>query len=633
MIRKVLIFIAGLLLISLPVFAQDDVSIDSNGNVRTGVSASGNFEVTGASGENGIVGATSGTGAVGVYGENTSNNYGTLGGDNYGVYGYSLSGWAGYFQGNARVTGSLTVDGTFTGNETDPRVGVLVNGNWCASDGSQINCNQSPPVLTESDPTVNSLGKATLSCTSGEVAKWNGSNWVCAVDVDTNTIYSEGTGIDLIGTTFNVEVPLALFGSASGGILSGENISPTGFGVWGRAANSSDVSNIGVYGQADGSYGAGVYGIAGASGGTNGNYGGWFEANGGAGWGVYARSHGTSGIGVYGHALNGGIGGYFNSEGGYGLIVQNGNVGIGTTSPVRNLEVASDQLPSNIVATGYRDGDAYSAGVFNGRKARGTMASPSAVQTDDILAAFGGYGYYDDGGSGAWPAGNTAVKARMQIVAAENWTVSAQGAYINFLTTPIGDLNRAEAMRITDAGNVGIGTTTPAQKLSVSGTIESTSGGIKFPDGTVQTTAAAPSWYQKLPAAERFILVLDDEAVLDKETGLVWEKSPATYTYNWTSAIARCTDLNVGGRKGWHLPTVEQLLSLVDSTQSNPSLPSGHPFLNVQTTLLYWSATTYAANTAYAWDVPFDNGIVFTYAKTGYNYVWCVRGGQSHDAY
>jgi hypothetical protein len=38
-------------------------------------------------------------------------------------------------------------------------------------------------------------------------------------------------------------------------------------------------------------------------------------------------------------------------------------------------------------------------------------------------------------------------------------------------------------------GNVGIGTTDPTEKLEVAGTIYSTTGGIKFPDGTTQTTA------------------------------------------------------------------------------------------------------------------------------------------------
>lgn len=40
------------------------------------------------------------------------------------------------------------------------------------------------------------------------------------------------------------------------------------------------------------------------------------------------------------------------------------------------------------------------------------------------------------------------------------------------------------------AGNVGIGTASPSQMLSVAGTIESTGNGFMFPDGTVQATAA-----------------------------------------------------------------------------------------------------------------------------------------------
>jgi hypothetical protein len=42
------------------------------------------------------------------------------------------------------------------------------------------------------------------------------------------------------------------------------------------------------------------------------------------------------------------------------------------------------------------------------------------------------------------------------------------------------------------AGNVGIGTSSPSEKLTVAGVIYSTTGGIKFPDGTIQTTAASP---------------------------------------------------------------------------------------------------------------------------------------------
>jgi len=40
------------------------------------------------------------------------------------------------------------------------------------------------------------------------------------------------------------------------------------------------------------------------------------------------------------------------------------------------------------------------------------------------------------------------------------------------------------------SGDVGIGTVAPTQKLTVNGTVYSTSGGFKFPDGSVQTTAS-----------------------------------------------------------------------------------------------------------------------------------------------
>jgi hypothetical protein len=62
------------------------------------------------------------------------------------------------------------------------------------------------------------------------------------------------------------------------------------------------------------------------------------------------------------------------------------------------------------------------------------------------------------------------------------------------------DKNLKNALFVTNTGNVGIGTVTPSEKLSVSGTIESASGGFKFPDGTTQKTAANPNYQRKTVA-------------------------------------------------------------------------------------------------------------------------------------
>ncbi len=49
--------------------------------------------------------------------------------------------------------------------------------------------------------------------------------------------------------------------------------------------------------------------------------------------------------------------------------------------------------------------------------------------------------------------------------------------------------NSLNGLAIDLNGRVGIGTLTPASKLTVTGLIETTTGGVKFPDGTIQTSA------------------------------------------------------------------------------------------------------------------------------------------------
>jgi len=108
--------------------------------------------------------------------------------------------------------------------------------------------------------------------------------------------------------------------------------------------------------------------------------------------------------------------------------------------------------------------------------------APTVVQTDDILGGLAVRGYGATGFSGG--------QGQVMFRAAEPWTDAAHGSCLSLTTTPLGSASWVERMRISPAGNVGIETTTPGQMLSVAGTIERTTGGFGFPDGSVQTMAA-----------------------------------------------------------------------------------------------------------------------------------------------
>lgn len=74
--------------------------------------------------------------------------------------------------------------------------------------------------------------------------------------------------------------------------------------------------------------------------------------------------------------------------------------------------------------------------------------------------------------------------------AALYYTYAGNGdSFHRFNTTSTNNSTPTERMRIDKNGNVGIGTLSPAQRLSVAGVIESTTGGFKFLDGTTQSKA------------------------------------------------------------------------------------------------------------------------------------------------
>ena len=138
-----------------------------------------------------------------------------------------------------------------------------------------------------------------------------------------------------------------------------------------------------------------------------------------------------------------------------------------------------------------------------------------------------------------------------------------------------------------------------------------------------------------LPAAQRFVVLpaFNRDAVLDKETGLVWEKSPQTTSARWSVARRTCIEKHVGGQKGWRLPSIPELRSLVDPSVAppGPTLPPGHPFLAVQSSV-YWSETRVGEDPTGAWGVHFGLGGGATFINWAHSVqVWCVRGGMNAD--
>jgi len=209
-------------------------------------------------------------------------------------------------------------------------------------------------------------------------------------------------------------------------------------------------------------------------------------------------------------------------------------------------------------------------------------------------------------------------------------------------------------------GNVGVGVSDPAQKLTVSGVIESTTGGFKFPDGTVQTKATTS--YSIADFAQGGIVFWVDETgqhglVCAKEdhdggSGVRWYAG----TYGSTRAMGDgpyageantaiiiaaqvaigddgstyaaciCNELQVteGGKTygDWYLPSKEELNLMYQNKatiDATATANGGSSFASVY----YWSSTE--LNNGIAWFQYFDDGSQGGSLKDGTGYVRAIR--------
>jgi hypothetical protein len=103
---------------------------------------------------------------------------------------------------------------------------------------------------------------------------------------------------------------------------------------------------------------------------------------------------------------------------------------------------------------------------------------------------------------------------------------------------------------------------------------------------------------------------------------------------SWSQGLSACNSLSSGScglndgsvAGDWRMPNRKELLSLIDHSLYDPSLPQGHLFTNVRSGY-FWSSTSVAEDTDEAWLVTSYSGVVVPATKTldFYN-VWPVRG-------
>lgn len=134
-------------------------------------------------------------------------------------------------------------------------------------------------------------------------------------------------------------------------------------------------------------------------------------------------------------------------------LTQAGSVGIGTTAPGCMLDVQSSTLNTNLRL--WPTSDSISPNVIM-RRSRSAGAYPLI---NDLL---GDVYFHSHGGQ---------VASRISVKATENHSGSAVGSSMEFYTALNGAATAASRMTIANTGLVGIGTSTPTQRLDVSGSL------------------------------------------------------------------------------------------------------------------------------------------------------------------
>jgi hypothetical protein len=112
--------------------------------------------------------------------------------------------------------------------------------------------------------------------------------------------------------------------------------------------------------------------------------------------------------------------------------------------------------------------------------------------------------------------------------------------------------------------------------------------------------------------------------VRDNATQLTWQQATDATKRSWNDATMYCAQLQLSGT-GWRVPTLKELLTLVDPARSTAPVIDSKLFPGTPADT-FWSANSFVADANYAWTIDFRFGnSAKDHAKSTGAYVKCVR--------
>lgn len=95
--------------------------------------------------------------------------------------------------------------------------------------------------------------------------------------------------------------------------------------------------------------------------------------------------------------------------------------------------------------------------------------------------------------------------------------------------------------------------------------------------------------------------------VRDVGTGLTWQRAVPDKKFPFGEAQAYCAQLTLGGKRGWRMPSLQELLTLIDEHAATGPLVDRTAFPNTPSEQ-FWTSSIFASSPVTSWYVFFNRG-------------------------